>query len=228
MNTPRVIRLNGEDNVVIAIDLVNQGDPAHGLTARQRIHKGHKMAIAADPRGRAGPQVRPDHRLRERATSRPANGCTSTTSGCTISRATTASPRTRKTTSLLPEDMRATFEGYRRAERQGRHAQLHRHPHQRELLGVGRALHRARRSSAPACSPTIPKSTASSRSCTAPAAAMAAYGEGFEVLRRTQWGYASHPNFAGVADGRPRLRGVPDRPHEEGIRARPRATPSAP
>jgi hypothetical protein len=45
MNTPRVIRLNGEDNVVIAIDLVNQGDPAHGLTARQRIHKGHKMAI---------------------------------------------------------------------------------------------------------------------------------------------------------------------------------------
>ena len=26
MNTPRVIRLNGEDNVVIAIDLVNQGD----------------------------------------------------------------------------------------------------------------------------------------------------------------------------------------------------------
>ena len=26
----------------------------------------------------------------------------------------------------------------------------------------------------------------------------AAYGEGFDVLRRTQWGYASHPNFAGV------------------------------
>jgi altronate hydrolase len=26
----------------------------------------------------------------------------------------------------------------------------------------------------------------------------AAYGEGFEVLRRTQWGYASHANFAGI------------------------------
>jgi len=26
----------------------------------------------------------------------------------------------------------------------------------------------------------------------------AAYGEGFDILRRTQWGYASHPNFAGV------------------------------
>lgn len=26
----------------------------------------------------------------------------------------------------------------------------------------------------------------------------AAYGEGFDILRRTQWGYASHPNFAGI------------------------------
>src|SRR4051812_50112460 len=46
MNTPRVIRLNAEDNVVIAIDVVAKGDPAFGLTARERIHKGHKMAIA--------------------------------------------------------------------------------------------------------------------------------------------------------------------------------------
>ena len=27
---------------------------------------------------------------------------------------------------------------------------------------------------------------------------MAAKGEGFDVLRRTQWGYASHPNFGGA------------------------------
>ena len=47
MNTPRVIRLNGEDNVVIAIDLVNQGDPAHGLTARQRIPSVARFAAAA-------------------------------------------------------------------------------------------------------------------------------------------------------------------------------------
>jgi altronate hydrolase len=35
-------------------------------------------------------------------------------------------------------------------------------------------------------------------------------GEGFDVLQRTLWGYARHPNLAGVADGRPRLRGEPD------------------
>ena len=27
-------------------------------------------------------------------------------------------------------------------------------------------------------------------------------GEGFEILKRTQWGYASNPNMAGVLHGR--------------------------
>ncbi len=43
---PRAIRLHEQDNVVIAIDLVNQGDSAAGLTAREKILKGHKMALA--------------------------------------------------------------------------------------------------------------------------------------------------------------------------------------
>src|SRR5919199_3654268 len=42
---PRTIRLHEQDNIVIAIDLVNQGDSAAGLTARQKILKGHKMAV---------------------------------------------------------------------------------------------------------------------------------------------------------------------------------------
>ena len=46
---------------------------------------------------------------------------------------------------------------------------------------------------------------------------MAAYGEGCDLLRRTQWGYATHPNLGAALDGRPRLRGVPDRPHEGGL-----------
>ena len=44
MSTPRTIRLSPDDNVVIAIDLVNQGTSAAGLTARERILRGHKMA----------------------------------------------------------------------------------------------------------------------------------------------------------------------------------------
>ena len=45
MPQPRVIRLREQDNVVIAIDLVGPGDSAAGLTARERILKGHKMAV---------------------------------------------------------------------------------------------------------------------------------------------------------------------------------------
>ncbi|CAA9318260.1 MAG: Altronate dehydratase, partial [uncultured Microvirga sp.] len=45
MTTPRTIRLNPQDNVAIAVDLVRQGDTAQNLTARERILKGHKMAL---------------------------------------------------------------------------------------------------------------------------------------------------------------------------------------
>src|SRR5215218_1516625 len=42
---PRAVRLRPEDNVVIAIDAIPQGGTAAGLTARERILKGHKMAV---------------------------------------------------------------------------------------------------------------------------------------------------------------------------------------
>src|SRR5918997_4154519 len=42
---PRTVRLHAEDNIAIAIDLVQAGDTAAGLTARERILKGHKMAV---------------------------------------------------------------------------------------------------------------------------------------------------------------------------------------
>lgn len=44
MTAPRTIRLSADDNIVVAIDLVNQGDIVSGLTARERILRGHKMA----------------------------------------------------------------------------------------------------------------------------------------------------------------------------------------
>ena len=50
---------------------------------------------ARDPRRRAGAPLQPDHRLRHRATSRPASTCTSTTSRWARSTATTRSAPTR-------------------------------------------------------------------------------------------------------------------------------------
>src|SRR6516162_8340102 len=48
MTTPRTLRLNDADNVVIAVDEIPVGAaPFAGVNARERIPRGHKMAIAA-------------------------------------------------------------------------------------------------------------------------------------------------------------------------------------
>src|SRR5262249_25490794 len=47
MNTPRPLRLSAEDNVVVAVDQIAAGVDAAGVTARERIMRGHKMAIKA-------------------------------------------------------------------------------------------------------------------------------------------------------------------------------------
>src|SRR5262245_11923506 len=46
MNTPRTIRLSPEDNVVVAVDQIAAGAVAAGVAARERVPRGHKMALA--------------------------------------------------------------------------------------------------------------------------------------------------------------------------------------
>src|SRR3954468_14639129 len=196
MNTPRVIRLNGEDNVVIAIDLVNQGDPAHGLTARQRIHKGHKMAIEPI---REGEPVRKFNQIIGFAKSHIAPGewVHEHNVGLHDFARDYRFAEDAHDNGLLPEDMRATFEGYRRPN--GRAGT-------RNYIGILTSVN---------CSASVARFAAAAVERSGALAdypevdgivaivhgtgcGHAAYGEGFEVLRRTQWGYASHPNFAGV------------------------------
>ena len=196
MNTPRVIRLNGEDNVVIAIDLVNQGDPAHGLTARERIHKGHKMAIEPI---REGEPVRKFNQIIGFAKSHIAPGewVHEHNVGLHDFARDYRFAEDAHDDGLLPEDMRATFEGYRRPN--GRAGT-------RNYIGILTSVN---------CSASVARFAAAAVERSGALAdypqvdgivaivhgtgcGHAAYGEGFEVLRRTQWGYASHPNFAGV------------------------------
>ncbi len=53
MTTPRALRLNALDNVIIAVDEIPAGAGVEGVAARQRIPKGHKMAVAAVETGAA-------------------------------------------------------------------------------------------------------------------------------------------------------------------------------
>ena len=45
-NTPRTLRLNAKDNVIVAVDTVEAGAGPDGVTARARVMRGHKMATA--------------------------------------------------------------------------------------------------------------------------------------------------------------------------------------
>ena len=47
MTTPRFIRLAPDDNVVVAVDQFPAGCQVAGQSARERVPRGHKMAVRA-------------------------------------------------------------------------------------------------------------------------------------------------------------------------------------
>jgi altronate hydrolase len=196
MTAPRVIRLNAEDNVVIAIDQVAQGATAHGLTARERILKGHKMAVEPI---REGEPIRKFNQIIGFAKSHIAPGewVHEHNVGLHDFERDYRFAEDAHDDGLLPENVRATFEGYKRAN--GRAGT-------RNYIGILTSVN---------CSASVARFAAAAVEKSGVLAdypgvdgvvsivhgtgcGHAAYGEGFEVLRRTQWGYASHPNFAGV------------------------------
>jgi len=193
---PRVIRLREQDNVVIAIDLVGPGDSAAGLTARERILKGHKMAVEPI---REGEPIRKFGQIIGFATAHIAPGewVHEHNVGLHDFARDYCFAEDARDDALLPEHLRATFEGYRRGN--GRTGT-------RNYLGILTSVN---------CSASVARFAAAALERSGALAdhpeidgvvavvhgtgcGHAAYGEGFEVLRRTQWGYASHPNFAGV------------------------------
>jgi altronate hydrolase len=194
--SPRTVRLSDTDNVAIAVDLVNQGDEAAGLTARERILRGHKMALVPIREGEpivkfgqiigfAKSHIAPgewvhEHNVGLHDFARDYRFCEDA-----------------RDDDLLPEGMRATFEGFRREN--GRTGT-------RNYIGILTSVN---------CSASVARFAADQVARSGlldgysgidgvvpivhgTGCGHAAYGEGFDVLRRTQWGYASHPNFAGV------------------------------
>jgi altronate hydrolase len=193
MTAPRTIRLSPDDNIVVAVDPIGEGMTAAGIAARERVMRGHKMAVAPIAEGApvkkfgqiigfAAKPIAPgewvhthnvalhdfarDYRFAEAA----------------------------RNDEVLPPEARATFEGYVRAG--GKTGT-------RNYIGVLTSVN---------CSATVAKFIAEEVNRSGILAdypeidgavafvhgtgcGMAAYGEGFDVLRRTQWGYATHPNL---------------------------------
>ena len=196
MSTPRTIRLSPDDNIVIAIDLVNQGADVAGLTARERILRGHKMAAVPI---REGEPIRKFGQIIGFAKTHIAPGewVHEHNVGLHDFERDYAFCVEAKEDDLLAPEMRATFQGYRRAS--GRTGT-------RNYIGILTSVN---------CSASVARFAAAEVERSGilrdypgidgivaivhgTGCGHAAYGEGFDILRRTQWGYASHPNFAGV------------------------------
>ena len=196
MTAPRVVRLSPQDNLVIAVDQVAQGAPAGGVTAGERIPRGHKMAIASIAEGEpvkkfgqiigfASKLIPPgawihEHNVVMHDFARDyqfAEGA--------------------KNDEILPVEHRATFEGYVRPNGA---------VGTRNYIGILTSVN---------CSASVAKFIAEAFNRSnllddypeidgvvpfvhGTGCGMAAYGEGFDVLRRTQWGYATHPNLGGA------------------------------
>jgi altronate hydrolase len=191
--SPRFVRLAPDDNVVVAVDQIAPGVCIAGIAARERVPRGHKMAVvpiaANEPVrkygqviGFAAKPIAPGDWVHEHNVVlhdfardyRFAEGA--------------------KNDELLAPELRATFEGYRRPN--GKTGT-------RNYIGILTSVN---------CSASVAKFIAEAVSRSGLLAdypgidgvvpfvhgtgcGMAAKGEGWDVLRRTQCGYATHPNL---------------------------------
>src|SRR5215207_5167262 len=193
---PRVVRLSASDNLVVAVDLIEKGARAFGETALARISKGHKMAIAPIPAGApvvkfgqiigtAKIAVSPGEWLHEHNV-----GMAEFERDYAF--ATSASP-----VQMVDPADRATFQGFRRANgRVGTRNYIGILTSVNCSASVARFMTEAvNRSGILADYPNVDGvvSFVHGTGC-----GMASLGEGFDILKRTQWGYASNPNLAGV------------------------------
>jgi altronate hydrolase len=196
MSAPRALRLNGADNVIIAVDEFPAGADIMGVKALERTPRGHKMAAAPIAEGEpirkfgqiigfAKKPLAPgewvhEHNCGLRDFERDYRFCEDA-----------------RPINVLPVEQQATFEGYRRAS--GKTGT-------RNYLGILTSVN---------CSATVARLIAREAEkrgllddypnvdgviplVHGTGCGMAAKGEGFEALKRTQWGYAGNPNMGGV------------------------------
>jgi altronate hydrolase len=197
MTIPRALRLNAQDNVVIAVDDIKQGDaPANAPIAAERVPRGHKMATV---KIETGEPIRKFGQIIGFASETIAPGHWVHTNNCVMqdfARDYHFSEGARNE-EILPVEQQATFEGFLRAN--GKTGT-------RNYLGVLTSVN---------CSATVARLIAREVEKSGlldeypnvdgviplvhgTGCGMAGKGDGFEALKRTQWGYAGNPNMGGV------------------------------
>ncbi|MGE0256739.1 MAG: UxaA family hydrolase [Alphaproteobacteria bacterium] len=196
--TPLTIRLHAADNVVVARADILPGTtlPGVGATTTATVPRGHKIASAAI---KAGADVRKYNQIIGVATADIAPGDHVHVHNCGMADFARdyAWGSEARPTDFVPVAERATFQGYRRSgNRVGT----------RNYIGILTTVN---------CSATVGRYVADafarsgeltdypnvdgvSAFVHSTGCGMAGAGEGFANLQRTLWGFARHPNFAGI------------------------------
>ena len=193
-SAPRTLRLDPRDNIIVAVDPVQAGWAVQGVTATARIMRGHKMAVQPIAQGQP---VLKFGQIIGFASEAIAPGSHVHTHNCSFAEFERdyAFAQDARSEPLLPPELRATFEGYRRSN--GKTGT-------RNYIGVLTSVN---------CSASVARFMAEAVGRSGllqqygnvdgvvsfvhgTGCGLAATGEGYEVLERTQWGYAGHPNLA--------------------------------
>ncbi|MCX7339754.1 MAG: altronate dehydratase family protein [Hyphomicrobiales bacterium] len=193
---PRVLKLSASDNVVVAVDPVDAGVSAGGVTALARIPRGHKLAVAPIARGEP---IRKYGQIIGYAADDVAPGAHIHTHNCLFASVVLdyAHASAALATNYVPDADRATFQGFRRDN--GKFGT-------RNYVGILTSVN---------CSASVAKFMAEE---VRRLGILADYpnvdgvialthgtgcgidysGPAFDVLKRTTWGYACNPNMAAV------------------------------
>lgn len=197
---PRFVRLAPSDNVVVSVDPFQPGSRIENITASERVPRGHKMASAPIAAGEA---VRKFGQIIGFAKSAIAPGQWVHEHNCGMDDVHGAFGRDyrfaqeAKPENILPVAQQATFQGFRRANGKAG---------TRNYIGILTSVN---------CSASVAKFMAQEIERSGilndypnidgviplvhgGGCALDVKGEGYEVLKRTQWGYATNPNMAGV------------------------------
>ncbi len=193
MTTPRALRLDPSDNVIIAIDDIAAGSEPAGVSARQRVPKGHKMAVV---RVEEGAPIRKFGQIIGFASQAIAPGEWVHEHNCAVkdfARDYHFGEDTRRE-NILPVEEQPTFQGFRRAN-----GKVGTRNYLAVLTSVNCSATVARliakeveRSDILADYPNVDGVIALVHGT---GCGIAAKGVGFDALMRTQWGYAGNPNI---------------------------------
>jgi altronate hydrolase len=196
VSPPRTLKLNASDNVAVAVDPIDAGVTAAGVTALKRIPRGHKLALSAIAKdepirkfgqiiGFATLDIPPGEWVHEHNT------------GFHAFERDYAFCAEAKPEFVLPVESQATFEGFRR---KGGGAGT------RNYVGILTSVNcsasaarfmaeEVKRSGLLADYPNVDGVIALTHGT---GCGIDYNGESFEVLKRTTWGYACNPNMAAV------------------------------